>query len=77
MRLILTQVNGAYGLRDKENGFVGIEIVGTLFGSTGVFVSIRAFGAFGAFVSVSVSAQPGVAVGGVADQLGCVTTAGC
>jgi uncharacterized ion transporter superfamily protein YfcC len=45
-QLILSPVNGVYGIQDLETGFVNTENVGALFGSIGVVVFIFALGAF-------------------------------
>lgn len=44
--LILSPVNGFYGVQDLDTGFVNTENVGALFGSIGVVVFIFALGAF-------------------------------
>lgn len=49
-QLILSPINGSYGLQDLTNGFVDTEKIGRLFGSIGVVVFIFAIGAF---ISVS------------------------
>lgn len=45
-QLVLAPVNGVYGLRDAESGFVDTETVGRLFGKIGVITFIMAIGAF-------------------------------
>jgi uncharacterized ion transporter superfamily protein YfcC len=49
-QLILAPVNGVYGLRSPDTGFVDTGIVGRLFGQIGVIVFVMAIGAF---ISVS------------------------
>lgn len=52
--LILSPINGAYGLQDLDTGFVNTEVVGPMFGSIGVIIFIFSLGAF---ISVSFSTR--------------------
>lgn len=66
--LILSPINGAYGLQDTATGFVNTEVVGPMFGSIGVIIFIFALGAF---ISVSFSTRSlEVAVGRMAVGVG-------
>ena len=49
-QLILSPVNGLYGVQDSITGFVDTDNIGRLFGSVGVVLFIMALGAF---ISVS------------------------
>ncbi len=53
-QLILSPINGVYGVQDALDGFVDTENLGRLFGSIGVVVFILALGAF---ISVSFATQ--------------------
>jgi uncharacterized ion transporter superfamily protein YfcC len=66
-QLILSPINGGYGLLDLDTGFVDTENLGALFGSIGVVVFILALGAF---ISVSFATNSlEVAVAGLAKRL--------
>ena len=66
--LILSPVNGLYGIQDATSGFVNTENVGRMFGSIGVVMFIMALGAF---ISVSFSTRSlEVAVSSMAQRLG-------
>ena len=66
-QLILAPVNGVYGLRSPDTGFVDTGIVGRLFGQIGVIVFIMAIGAF---ISVSFATRAlEAAVAAVANRL--------
>lgn len=66
--LILSPINGAYGLQDSTTGFVNTEAAGHMFGSIGVIIFIFALGAF---ISVSFSTRSlEVAVGRLAVGVG-------
>ncbi len=66
--LILSPVNGLYGIQDGTTGFVNTENVGRMFGSIGVVMFIMALGAF---ISVSFSTRSlEVAVSSMAQRLG-------
>ena len=66
-QLVLAPVNGVYGLRNVESGFVDTETVGRLFGQIGVITFIMAIGAF---ISVSFSTKAlEVAVAALAHRL--------
>ena len=52
--LILSPINGSYGLQDLDTGFVNTEVVGPMFGSIGVIIFIFSLGAF---ISVSFSTR--------------------
>ncbi len=65
--LILSPVNGLYGIVDGDTGFVNTENVGWMFGSIGVVMFIMALGAF---ISVSFSTRSlEVAVSRLGDRL--------
>lgn len=66
-QLILSPVNGLYGVQDTATGYVDSENAGRLFGSIGVVMFIMALGAF---ISVSFSTRSlEVAVQRLADRL--------
>lgn len=66
-QLILSPINGVYGIRDLETGFVDTENRGRLFGSVGVVVFILSLGIF---IAVSFETRSlEVAVGGLANRL--------
>mgnify|MGYP001765366380 FL=1 len=66
-QLALAPVNGVYGLRSAESGFVDTETVGRLFGQIGVITFIMAIGAF---ISVSFATKAlEVAVAALANRL--------
>lgn len=66
-QLLLSPINGFYGLKDTVTGFVDTEGVGRMFGSVGVVMFIFAIGAF---ISVSFATKSlEVAVGGLASKL--------
>ncbi|MFI5428532.1 hypothetical protein [Aeromicrobium sp. UC242_57] len=66
--LILSPINGAYGLQDSTTGFVNTEAAGHMFGSIGVIIFIFALGGF---ISVSFSTRSlEVAVGRLAVGVG-------
>lgn len=66
-QLVLAPVNGVYGLRSTESGFVDTETVGRLFGQIGVITFIMAIGAF---ISVSFATKAlEVAVAALANRL--------
>lgn len=66
-QLVLAPVNGVYGLRSAESGFVDTETVGRLFGQIGVITFIMAIGAF---ISVSFATKAlEVAVAALAHRL--------
>lgn len=66
-QLVLAPVNGVYGLRSAESGFVDTETVGRLFGQIGVITFIMAIGAF---ISVSFATKAlEVAVAALANRL--------
>jgi len=66
-QLVLAPVNGVYGLRNAESGFVDTETVGRLFGQIGVITFIMAIGAF---ISVSFATKAlEVAVAALAHRL--------
>lgn len=68
VQLILSPINGVYGLQDLDTGVVDTENLGRLFGSIGVVVFILALGAF---ISVSFATRAlEVAVGRLAARLG-------
>jgi uncharacterized ion transporter superfamily protein YfcC len=68
VQLILSPINGVYGLQDLDTGVVDTENLGRLFGSIGVVVFILALGAF---ISVSFATRSlEVAVGRLAARLG-------
>lgn len=58
--LILSPVNGFYGLQDLASGFVSTENVGLLFGSIGVVVFILALGSFMGVVFATRSLEVGI-----------------
>ncbi|HEY8474691.1 MAG TPA: hypothetical protein VIL37_18980 [Natronosporangium sp.] len=67
VQLILSPINGVYGIQDLDTGFVDTENLGRLFGSIGVVVFILALGAF---ISVSFATRSlEVAVAGLAARL--------
>jgi len=66
-QLILSPVNGLYGLQHPETGFVSTETVGRMFGSIGVVLFIMSIGAF---ISVSFATRSlEVAIGALAARL--------
>ena len=66
-QLILSPINGIYGLLNPETGSVDTETLGRMFGQIGVIVFIMAIGAF---ISVSFSTRAlEVAVGSLATRL--------
>ena len=66
-QLILSPVNGLYGLLNPETGFVDTETFGRMFGSVGVVLFIMSIGAF---ISVSFATRSlEVAIAGLADRL--------
>lgn len=66
-QLVLAPVNGVYGLRSADTGFVDTETVGRLFGQVGVITFIMAIGAF---ISVSFATKAlEVAVASLAHRL--------
>ena len=66
-QLVLAPVNGTYGLRNADTGFVDTETVGRLFGQVGVIAFIMAIGAF---ISVSFATRAlEVAVASLAHRL--------
>ncbi len=66
-QLILSPVNGLFGLAEPDTGFVSTETLGTMFGSIGVVFFIMSIGAF---ISVSFSTRSlEVAVGALATRL--------
>lgn len=66
-QLVLAPINGVYGLRSAESGFVDTETVGRLFGQIGVITFIMAIGAF---ISVSFATKAlEVAVAALANRL--------
>ncbi|UJP40517.1 YfcC family protein [Cellulomonas palmilytica] len=67
-QLVLSPVNGLYGIQDAASGFVDTENLGRMFGSIGVVMFIMALGAF---ISVSFSTRSlEVAVASMADRVG-------
>lgn len=66
-QLILSPVNGLFGLKSTDTGFVDSETVGRMFGAIGVVFFIMSIGAF---ISVSFETRSlEVAVGGLAAKL--------
>jgi len=66
-QLILSPVNGLYGLRNPITGFVDTQTAGSMFGSVGVVLFIMSIGAF---ISVSFATRSlEVAIAGVAAKL--------
>ncbi len=66
-QLILSPVNGIYGLLNPESGVVDTEVLGRMFGQIGVIVFIMSIGAF---ISVSFATKAlEVAVGSLAHRL--------
>ena len=66
-QLILSPVNGLYGLRNPTTGFVDTQTAGSMFGSVGVVLFIMSIGAF---ISVSFATRSlEVAIAGVAAKL--------
>jgi len=66
-QLLLSPVNGLFGLRNLDTGFVDSETVGQMFGAIGVVFFIMSIGAF---ISVSFATRSlEVAVGGLAARL--------
>ena len=66
-QLVLAPVNGVYGLRNPDTGFVSTETVGRIFGQIGVIVFIMSIGAF---ISVSFATNSlEVAVAALANRL--------
>ena len=66
-QLILSPINGLYGIRDGVTGFVSTSAAGHLFGSIGVVVFIMSIGAF---MSVSYATRSlEVAIGALAVRL--------
>ncbi|MGC0365773.1 putative ion transporter superfamily protein YfcC [Rhodococcus sp. 27YEA15] len=67
-QLILSPVNGLYGVQDSVTGFVDTDNIGRLFGSVGVVLFIMALGAF---ISVSFATRSlETAVSQLATKLG-------
>lgn len=60
-QLILSPVNGLYGVQDQASGFVDTENVGRLFGSVGVVLFIMALGSFISVSFATRSLETGVA----------------
>ncbi len=66
-QLVLSPINGIYGLLNPESGTVDTETIGRMFGQIGVIVFIMAIGAF---ISVSFATRAlEVAVGSLANRL--------
>lgn len=66
-QLILSPINGTYGIADLADGFVDTENVGRMFGSIGVVLFIFAIGAF---ISVSFATRSlETAVGALAQRM--------
>lgn len=65
--LILSPINGFYGIQDLVTGFVSTENAGILFGSIGVIVFILALGSFISVVFATKSLE--VAIANLADRL--------
>lgn len=66
-QLVLAPVNGVYGLRNPESGFIDTETLGRMAGQIGVITFIMAIGAF---ISVSFATQAlEVAVAALAHRL--------
>lgn len=66
--LVLSPVNGLYGIQDAISGYVDTENAGRMFGSIGVVMFIMALGAF---ISVSFSTRSlEIAVSSMAERLG-------
>jgi uncharacterized ion transporter superfamily protein YfcC len=66
-QLILSPVNGLYGLQSPETGYVDPDTVGRMFGSVGVVLFIMSIGAF---ISVSFATRSlEVAIAGLAVRL--------
>lgn len=66
-QLVLSPINGTYGLLDPDSDVVDTETVGTMFGQIGVIVFIMSIGAF---ISVSFATRSlEVAVGALAHRL--------
>lgn len=66
-QLVLSPVNGLFGLKNPDTGFVDSETVGRMFGAIGVVFFIMSIGAF---ISVSFETRSlEVAVGGLAARL--------
>ncbi len=66
-QLLLSPINGVYGLRGAESGIVDTETSGTVYGQIGVIVFIMAIGAF---ISVSFATKSfEVGVSSLADRL--------
>jgi uncharacterized ion transporter superfamily protein YfcC len=66
-QLVLAPINGTYGLRDPDTGFIDTDSIGSMFGQIGVIVFIMSIGAF---ISVSFATRSlEVAVGAVANRL--------
>ena len=66
-QLVLSPINGVYGLRNRTARIVDTETVGRIFGQVGIIVFIMAIGAF---ISVSFATQSlEVAVGALAQRL--------
>lgn len=66
-QLVLSPVNGVYGLRNPESGFIDTETLGRMAGQIGVITFIMAIGAF---ISVSFATQAlEVAVASLAHRL--------
>jgi uncharacterized ion transporter superfamily protein YfcC len=66
-QLVLAPVNGIYGLRDPQTGFIDTETLGRMAGQIGVITFIMAIGAF---ISVSFATQAlEVAVAALAHRL--------
>lgn len=66
-QLLLSPINGLYGLLNADSGFVSTEVVGRMFGQIGVIAFIMAIGAF---ISVSFATRSlEVAVAALAQRL--------
>lgn len=64
---VLAPVNGVYGLRNPDTGFIDTEVAGRVFGQIGIIVFIMAIGAF---ISVSFATRAlEVAVAALAQRL--------
>lgn len=69
-QLILSPVNGLYGVQDAATGFVDTDAMGFLFGSVGVILFIMALGAFisVSFATRSLEVAVSRLAGGLADR---------
>ncbi|WP_199546485.1 YfcC family protein [Streptomyces sp. N35] len=59
--LFLAPVNGLYGVQDEKTGQVGPDMVGSLYGSAGVFLFVLAIGAFITVVFATGALDRGIA----------------